>query len=497
MEKTLSEIRKWLCLYPFNINWMNIQIELSSKKNLSLYTICRVLEKFNKNYEIYEIVEDEDRNKIPRQFLGIYAGQIFLMKRKKNGLKFNGKTHEIEDIDPIILVNYHTQLKNNISTIIFFLLGLLFFTLITLPYIQDFFYLLFAVSILIGCIITAFTNFEFLFKNSFMNGFCDSSCKSIRSSKKWKVFSLINFNGASFSYFLSQLIFFYLYRIYDHKFILLLYIASNLSLFFIFISIIYQLFEAKICKLCMAVNLILLIQYLTLALNFDFYFNFDKNQIFYILLFFMCFILNYKFIKKCSITLNYVFNKKKSLITMKKTFNSLPPTYYITNTENVLPPKERIKKYKQDKKTQIFIYTNLICEHCQILNNLINDIVEKFENVQISYAYHIDLKESSDNFIMLHKKLIYIYLQEGFDKFKQVQNEIYDSNYSYIRNYEYEPSQIQERKIVSILKNSSKWASSNSITFAPFITINNHVLTGLYNHDLLYDIIENIILNEN
>lgn len=159
MERALIQIRKWLCLYPYSREWSLIQIDLLSNKNLSLQTICRTLNKYNKSYEIYEISID-DINQIPNKFLGIYQNKIFLMNRNKKGINFNNKTHTIESIYPIILVNPHTQLKKNILTITFLFLGFSFFIGITLPYIKNSFQLIFLISILFGFFITWLFRFD-------------------------------------------------------------------------------------------------------------------------------------------------------------------------------------------------------------------------------------------------------------------------------------------------------------------------------------------------
>ncbi len=318
-----------------------------------------------------------------------------------------------------------------------------------------------------------------------INNFCkittSSSCESILSSDKWKIFSYINFSDLAIVFFSSQFLG-----------LLTILVSGNSIEFFsiqsillfgsipvILLSLYFQKFvEKKWCPICMVIILIIILEIVYLIYFFDFNFQFSFKSL---LLFGLVFLIT-----------ALIWNVLKRLLNENKYLkeNELKSNRFIRNYEifkNTLISKEKAEfpftpfvlgnKYS---KTIITIITSPFCGFCKEAFDVLDNIFDKHsDNLQIQILFKINIYE--DNMISksLFDTLYTIYLEKGAHDLRKAIKDWYEYKdyekwavfYDTCSNFDV---------TIPILKNQNDWLIENNLNFSPIIFINGYQYPEMY-----------------
>lgn len=471
----------------------NLETDLLALGNTNIYNLFKTLSKYVAGIDLYDISESS-LDALPKTFIGTDRRNIpVVVDRKKNGLFISGKEISASSIEPYIiapaektsLINYLLKRYTPLLFILFattFLVMFFWYNLISI-YQRQFVLLSFA-----GLFLALTSNKDLFADNSFFSNFCSKKCSVVQNSKDWKIFEFLDFSALSLTYFITQIIVVLIFR--SDIFPVFAKI-SYLSYFFIIISICYQVYLKKICKICISTSLVLLLQAI-LSYNFEdsgITREFISEFIFFTGTFMFLFygILS---IKKLFSTIN---SYKKEVVNAKKISNN--PEYIskiVFNSPKVFPP-ELFNTSLTDKKNTLFIYTSITCKHCRHLHTYLSKIIDDFGNIwDIRFSFFVDFEDAEQEAILIYKKLVLMLIRDDFNEFHHILGELYKDYYESINNFEYSPTEEEEIKIQHYFTESNEWSERNNIYYAPFVLINNHSFSHEFNYSILYDVIERL-----
>lgn len=440
------------------------------KSNSKLYFI-------EKKDNAYFYTIDKKAIEISKSELELRWGNLVLLVEKP----------EIENV-------IHTN-KDNFSWVLPLLCVVLF--LLTLLRFQESIYSkLFFTFPIIG-ILSSIAALKDLFgaKSELLNRFCNitvsTSCTTVVSSSKWKIFEIVNFSDLSIVFFtwqfLGLLIFLLIGNTVDFFLIqkTLLFGAVPVLL----LSIYYQKFvEKKWCPVCLVITAIILIEigYLIVFQNYVFVFPAQSLHILGFL--FLSTIVIWSALKKLLI-------QQKDLKEFQIKGNRFMRNYEIFKNTLLASPKTDYKAIHSgniflgnvDAGLKIIFVSSPFCKHCVDFHAIIEEILEKYQNkVCFDIRFNFNSEQNDDKSNRVHQKLVSIYYDKGQYAFIKALHgwfKIKDED----KLNSTGTSQLNELKMNEILNEQYNWNQENNILFTPEIIINQYVFPKQYDRkELIY-----------
>ncbi|WP_159479972.1 vitamin K epoxide reductase family protein [Chryseobacterium sp. 18068] len=472
----------------------NLELDLLSLGSINIYNIFKILSKYVKDIDLYDISEST-LNELPKTFIGTNKRNIpILVDKKDNGLFVENIKISASAIEPYIIASTQENslmkylLKRYTSLLVtflgtFFLILFLWYNLLSVN--QKLFMLL----SFVGTFLALLSNKDLFESNSILNNFCSKKCSVVQNSKDWKILKFLDFGVLSLTYFLTQIIVILLFR---NDIFPVLAKISYISYFFVIISVCYQIYLKKICKICIFTSAVLLLQGILSYDYKEFYINWDllSKTIFFsgaFLFLFYCILMIKKYFA------NTGFYKKESIKAKKISNNPEYISRIIFNSSKIFPPKLLDTSDTKIEKVTLFIYTSITCNHCRDLHSYLSQIIDDFgEKLDIKFSFFIDFEDSEQELILMYKKLALMLIRDEFQRFHHILGELYKDYYESINNYTFNPTQEENIKILNYFAESNHWSDHNNVYYAPFILINNHHFSHEFDYSILYNVIERL-----
>lgn len=472
----------------------NLELDLLSLGSINIYNIFKILSKYVKDIDLYDISEST-LNELPKTFIGTNKRNIpILVDKKDNELFVENIKMSASAIEPYIIASTQENslmkylLKRYTSLLVtflgtFFLILFLWYNLLSVN--QKLFMLL----SFVGTFLALLSNKDLFESNSILNNFCSKKCSVVQNSKDWKILNFLDFGVLSLTYFLTQIIVILLFR---NDIFPVLAKISYISYFFVIISVCYQIYLKKICKICIFTSAVLLLQGILSYDYKEFYINWDllSKTIFFsgaFLFLFYCILMIKKYVA------NTGFYKKESIKAKKISNNPEYISRIIFNSSKIFPPKLLDTSDTKIEKITLFIYTSITCNHCRDLHSYLSQIIDDFgEKLDIKFSFFIDFEDSEQELILMYKKLALMLIRDEFQRFHHILGELYKDNYESINNYTFNPTQEENIKILNYFAESNHWSDHNNVYYAPFILINNHHFSHEFDYSILYNVIERL-----
>ncbi|AZA63023.1 vitamin K epoxide reductase family protein [Chryseobacterium indoltheticum] len=472
----------------------NLELDLLSLGSINIYNIFKILSKYVKDIDLYDISEST-LNELPKTFIGTNKRNIpILVDKKDNELFVENIKMSASAIEPYIIASTQENslmkylLKRYTSLLVtflgtFFLILFLWYNLLSVN--QKLFMLL----SFVGTFLALLSNKDLFESNSILNNFCSKKCSVVQNSKDWKILNFLDFGVLSLTYFLTQIIVILLFR---NDIFPVLAKISYISYFFVIISVCYQIYLKKICKICIFTSAVLLLQGILSYDYKEFYINWDllSKTIFFsgaFLFLFYCILMIKKYVA------NTGFYKKESIKSKKISNNPEYISRIILNSSKIFPPKLLDTSDTKIEKITLFIYTSITCNHCRDLHSYLSQIIDDFgEKLDIKFSFFIDFEDSEQELILMYKKLALMLIRDEFQRFHHILGELYKDYYESINNYTFNPTQEENIKILNYFAESNHWSDHNNVYYAPFILIDNHHFSHEFDYSILYNVIERL-----
>ncbi|SUX48863.1 vitamin K epoxide reductase family protein [Chryseobacterium indoltheticum] len=472
----------------------NLELDLLSLGSINIYNIFKILSKYVKDIDLYDISEST-LNELPKTFIGTNKRNIpILVDKKDNELFVENIKMSASAIEPYIIASTQENslmkylLKRYTSLLVtflgtFFLILFLWYNLLSVN--QKLFMLL----SFVGTFLALLSNKDLFESNSILNNFCSKKCSVVQNSKDWKILNFLDFGVLSLTYFLTQIIVILLFR---NDIFPVLAKISYISYFFVIISVCYQIYLKKICKICIFTSAVLLLQGILSYDYKEFYINWDllSKTIFFsgaFLFLFYCILMIKKYVA------NTGFYKKESIKSKKISNNPEYISRIIFNSSKIFPPKLLDTSDTKIEKITLFIYTSITCNHCRDLHSYLSQIIDDFgEKLDIKFSFFIDFEDSEQELILMYKKLALMLIRDEFQRFHHILGELYKDYYESINNYTFNPTQEENIKILNYFAESNHWSDHNNVYYAPFILIDNHHFSHEFDYSILYNVIERL-----
>ena len=484
----------------------------------SLLSISDTLSFFKIN-NLATNLENEELVHLPKYFIALIQDQKFIsnlvfVEKTTKGYKYLNNNTVIESNEETFLKSFQNVVllvekeenepkkenkSNELVIVGSILFGLLYLALI---FINGFSILVstFICLALVGIYLSyEAISSEFGIKTKFSQAVCsisaNSDCKAVLNTVKSKIIQQISFSTVSIAFFSSQIIELLIFSVFNKpiEFFLINSILLLLTIPVIIFSIYHQTLVAKKwCPICMAIILLIVIEFIILIFNYQI--QFTVNPIYfatYILLLIGVYSILY-FIKNsfkvnleltATIAQNNRFKRNYSLFKMALIASE--------KLKIVAFDSEKIILGNPDAHLKITVISSPFCGHCKKSHELISEILDRYnDKVYIQLHFNLNIELSDQNAKELHFKLLQIYFEFGQNQFLKNMHiwfETKDVNKIDAINHFEE----NENRIIKIIENQYNWNLLNDITFTPAIIINGFHFPKEYDrNDLIYFIEE-------
>lgn len=433
------------------------------------------------------------------------TNEMVLVKKEHNLLFFDGEQINSEEFLQLstgvfILVELkNTTLRNN--SILFGVILLLGLSLFLYDFTFFSYFILLSLP-LIG-LFMSFYFFESLFniRIDILNKICYkseiSSCKTISSSKKWKVFNYINFSDLGLVFFFTQILtFLSLFLNVTLGFIVEIYLMCGFVIIpTLALSIFYQSFvEKNWCRICLLIALNLVIQlavafYLYSLLgypNFKYY-PFITFSIIYVIVFTIWSLFKKTLQKNQKLT-----DLNEYLTDIVNDYNTFKAVLLLNKQKdkNICNNEYLFSFGSNDDALNITVITDPFCKYCKSTNKMIRTILENYsQNLNINFLFNVDLADENINYYRLITDSYLMNKKESFFDFicNKHNTDIINDNINF--------SDLV--KIDEYLLSQSKLCDNNEISYFPTVLIKGYEYPLKYDIKMLENFIPQLILDKN
>jgi protein-disulfide isomerase/uncharacterized membrane protein len=327
-------------------------------------------------------------------------------------------------------------------------------------------------------------------KSKILNKFCNitanTSCTTVVSSNKWKLFKYLNFSDLSIVFFGSQLLGLFLFVLFGESafFLSMQKLLLLFSIPVIIASLYFQKFvEKKWCPVCLVIIAIVLFELLFLEFfqsnEFNYsikallLFGFSFAAVFYIWSLLKTILLKQKELKEFQLKgnrfmRNYQIFKNTLLATSKKELPTIP--FILGN---------------RDSQAEITIITNPFCGHCKNVHEILDKIIENHrDDLKIKIIFKTDIDSDKEEVKTLFRNLYQIYLEKGEKAFEEAMRFWFANKDLKIFNTQYS-SNPNDTQVDTIFRLKNDWCLQNGITYTPAIFINGYEYPSSYERENL------------
>lgn len=340
-------------------------------------------------------------------------------------------------------------------------------------------------------------------KSELINNFCNfsasTSCESIVGSKKWKIFSYINFSDLAVVYFSSQFLGLFVFLISrkspDYFAIQSILLFGSIPI--ILLSLYFQRFvEKKWCPICLVIISVIVLEIIYLTSLFEFNFKLTLNSLLLFGLVFLFVTMIWKSLKK--LLTNHKNLKEDQLKANRFLRNyEIFKNTLITKSKAELPVTP-IMLGNKDSKTVITIITSPFCGYCKETHEISERILDKYKNdLQIKLIVKVDLENVDDEIKLFSRSLLRIYLTESENNFRVKMNMWYENKNvsNWLANNKLDT--FDYSKIDAIYNSQNNHCKNNGYSYTPAIFINGYEYPKLYERHNLEFFINELIEDDN
>ncbi|MDX6187828.1 vitamin K epoxide reductase family protein [Flavobacterium sp. Fl-318] len=479
----------------------------------SLLAVSDTLSFFNIN-NLATRIENEDLEHLPDNFTALISDEnknpfLAFVERNQSDFRYtqDAKSVQIskgafsERFQNIVLLaeKEENELKiNNSKKVLIFgsiLLGIVYFSSIFITgfSLLQLLIVLFA-SMGVYLSIEAISH-EFGIKTKFSEAVCtittSADCGEVINSKKSKYFEWISFSDFSIAFFGSQLLALLFFTISNQLesfyaiTTLLLLSAVPITI----LSIYQQWFVVKKwCPICMTIIVLIYAELISLLVFNSFHLIVNLLVVNYFALSLIASYLLTVYIKQIikknfeledNVTEGNRFKRKYSLFKMalldSRTIESKDNT---SNSIVLGNPEARLK---------ITVVSSPFCGHCKNAHEIIDEILKRYnDKVSITIQFNYNPKFSDEKSLIVHQKLIRLFLEKGQDAFVKALH-IWFEEKNIDKLDSPDTSVCSDLKIDELLHEQFQWNQENKLTFTPAIIINGYLFPKQYDrNDLIY-----------
>jgi len=326
-------------------------------------------------------------------------------------------------------------------------------------------------------------------KSELITNFCNisasTSCDSIVSSTKWKIFEWVSFSDLSIVFFTTQFLGLFAFILTGNS--AYFFVIQNFLLCFaipvILLSLYFQKFvEKKWCPICLVIIGLVLFELGYLFLTKQSSFSISISAIILFLFVFLSVSIIWIVLKK-------ILKSQKHLKEFQFKANRFIRNYEIFKNNlltkrKVSFPEIPIILGNKESKTIITIISSPFCGHCKKAHEILERIVEKHsENLQIQIILKFDLKSQTEENVLFFRSLYKIYSLNDIalftkalgDWFNNTNLKIWFTKYDYAVSGDFDET----------MEKHYKWCDLNGFNFTPAIFINGYEYPELYERENL------------
>jgi uncharacterized membrane protein len=479
-----------------------------------ILSIANSLDHFNIKYGVYQTESIYEVAESKNCFLGTFRGKngnirLALVEHENGYFKVNSKklsqdilANNWGNIALILEENQQLKKKYTKNIAVKFTQITLICLLIIVASGFNLSILGFQVLSILGIALSVFVLKDvFSFNSSVHEKVCKitrkTDCKVVTSSKKWRIFEVLDFSDLSFSFFVSQFILLLIFSLVNQEihFFRIQSLILTASTLFIIPSLYYQGFVVKYwCPLCLGIMLIL-------GLEFLYIFFIIENQ-------FIPSDLNFNFLLLSVVifgTVFFLWRTFKSVFTKNQEFlhKHISTSRSLNNYQtfkNILLAKRRVN-YEFDfinfnnneQKLDIILITDPFCEFC---SSVFKKLDALYMNSQRSFNWHIifnvDLNGEPDSDKAIYRNMMNLRLSKKAD-IKTAMRDWYNTTNEKIWLEKHKEPNLDIQKIDHILTNQYKWCNESGVSYTPALLINGFELPKMYTVDDLFFTIDELI----
>jgi len=431
--------------------------------------LCFIEKKGNE----YVYIKDKKSLIISKQDLETKWENIVLLAEKSE-IELTNSSNKLSWIIPIwflaifILILY--QSADNLQTKLFFLfpiLGMLF----SVAALKDLF----------G------TKSELL--NSFCNMTASTSCTSIVSSTKWKIFKFVNFSDLSIILFSSQFIGLLLFLFTGNTVVffsiqkVLIFTAAPV----LFLSLYYQKFvEKKWCPICLAIITVIFLEFCYVHFFQNLSFGISLHYIFMMGFVIASAALVWLILKKLLIQQKELKEFQLKGSRFMRNYEIFKNTLLASNqVENDLLNVGTIVLGNTEAPLRIIVVTSPFCGYCKDAHFIIEEILQKYhDTVCVDIRFNFNIEYDGEKSKEIHQKLVAIYYDQGQAAFSKALHSWFENK----DEKKLDSLVINEDNILKInmiLEKQFNWNKNNNINYTPAIIINQFVFPKQYERNEL------------
>ena len=450
-------------------------------------------------------LEKEYWEELPEEFITVYNNNFALIKKENNFYKVyseNVKTISKEELfknstDFVLLFKKEEQIKTkntvNYKNWVFAILGVL--VLYTF-FQQNWFEAVFNLLSIVGVYVSLeLFNKKFGQTSTILNNICggnatnsQTNCSKIIDSDRINIFGL-KISDFSLVYFIGIL----LIGIFLPSAGLVLKIITSISVLVILYSLFIQIFvEKALCKVCLLIITILVLQIVLSQFYFPIFFKLD-NVILSILAFVLSFstlvfindiLLQKEEFKKSNLKnlkfkRNYELFKRELLLREKINFRNNKAGFFLGNKE---------------AKLHISLISNPYCGFCKDAHTILEKLLEKYPN-DISAQIRFNFSETRDeSYKSLMTEFINIYENKPENEFLQTIN-FWFENKDLKKLKEKNNFQNQVANLQSALTIGEE-NQNLAFNFTPIILINGYQFPDKYDREDIFYFIDELLEDE-
>lgn len=443
----------------------------------------------------------QDQN-LPQPFLIEKKGNSYFYTEGKNQTEISKKELEKKWQSVVLLVaktETEEQQPSQKKTLLLPSLLLVAFLVVFIQFEANLSSKLFIIFPIIGLLFSiAALKDLFGAKSELISSFCNitgsTSCSSVVSSDKWKIFKHISFSDLSICFFATQFLGILTFMATKNSvlFFNMLEIVLYCSVPVIVLSLYFQKFvEKKWCPICLVIIATILSELVYVTSFFPFSTSINASSIAIVLTLSLFVIVTWSSLKK-------LINKLNELKGFQFKANRFIRNYTIFKNTLLSGVKVELANSpillgNKESKTEIAIITNPFCGYCKGAHEIIEKILALHkDNLKIKILINADIDTREEEQKTLFRSLVAIYLTQGETSFLEaLKNWFTNTN---LKEWNAKYATICDTvKIDSYYKAQHQWCIDNNSFQTPSLFINGYRYPQMYERENLTFFVNDLI----
>lgn len=347
---------------------------------------------------------------------------------------------------------------------------------------KDIIHLLFSTLTILGLFLSYLIFQASIAPKSRISKFCSlgksTDCESVINSTSSKLFGALSLSDLSTVYFLSL----YTALIVKVDFTALAWVSV-----IVLPVIVYSIYQQGIvikkwCPLCLAISLILSIQFLLILPTLDLAkwpdMALSTSNFITILLITA---LTWAILKPFLLEHKSTIELRKDLKTFKRNYHLFIPYFQsLPQLDTQIPEIDIHYGGNLHAPIKILGITNPLCKHCQETNSMFERLRQRYpDDVCIDLRFYVPQKSLNDPRVLVSCGMLKAFMEEDQSTFQSLINTWYAQGNvkPWLKTVGLEKA---EDRYLMILNEHTKWCKTNGISVTPIILVNNRIFPLFY-----------------